>query len=491
MSVMANSIRPLVLVAVFILMATQGCGTLFGNKDKPGAPSGVSAETANQKLTISWSEVDGAASYNLYYGTAGGASKENAVKVANITSPYTLVDLMNNTTYYLAVSAENGEGEGDLSLEVSAQPEARWERLSEAQEFCENSGILSGIAMSGAGDIYILCGYGGFEEHQHFDIRKWDGASFVQMGADFDRTDIQYPLWVNYGNVNLLVADDGTPWVAWSEDIFHVGEVWVSEYFKVAYWDGETWVQKGDDIDFVASGRTNVVVMKLAVNNGVPYLATEDIVTGEDEDIYVYYWDGTQWAILGDRLDIAYGSTPFIAFDGDTAYVSWLEYDITASSSTLLVKYWDGTQWKQLGDGIVPTDGWIPYYSLALSNGIPYLAWAGTDTHVSAWNATEGIWTIDAYPIVEGIYTITPLELEFIGATPYIIGEYPSDENLDIYLFARYYDGSSWQGVNSEIEENTVYGGGQAALSNGKTLCIFWINTEGDDNINNYGGCVP
>ncbi|MBI4689700.1 MAG: hypothetical protein HY754_05490 [Nitrospirae bacterium] len=45
-----------------------------------------------QKITISWNTVEGATSYNLYYGTNSGINKETGTKVSQITSPFTLFD---------------------------------------------------------------------------------------------------------------------------------------------------------------------------------------------------------------------------------------------------------------------------------------------------------------------------------------------------------------------------------------------------------------
>ncbi len=76
----------------------------------------------DKEIELSWSTVEGATTYNLYYSKTPSISKETAQKVSNIKSPYVLSGLTNGTTYYLAVTAIGGSGESDFSNEVSATP---------------------------------------------------------------------------------------------------------------------------------------------------------------------------------------------------------------------------------------------------------------------------------------------------------------------------------------------------------------------------------
>lgn len=484
------------LTIFFIILFMQGCGTLSGSSDSslsnnssapPSAPTGLSTSSANQRIAVSWDAVEGATSYNLYYGTSTGITKGNGTKVSPVTSPYNMVDLNNGTPYYLVITANNSSGEGNPSSEATAIPAAIWVRLGEGTNICDSGGAFSATAMSGSGTPYVVCNYGGFESRQWLDIRQWDGSSWVKMGDNIERTDIQSPLWVGYNLINLLVAEDGTLWLAWKETIWLPNEMGnLGSYVKVVSWDGTSWVQKGDAMDSNTTG-LNISNMFLAVKGSTPYLAIEDLVTGNDEDIYVYYWDGSQWTTLGDRLDLAYGYSPQIAFDGDTPYVAWGEYDTTVYSTTLLVKYWDGSQWIQLGDGITPSDGTVVgyYYSFTFHAGIPYLVWNVSDgSHISVWSATNAVWTTDAYTVVKVITSDIPY-LTFIGSTPYLVER---SNNYDI--FAQYWDGSLWKEVNSEIGTNVAREGVFAA-SNGQSLCFLWVYTTDSDNIDNYAGCIP
>ena len=88
----------------------------------PSAPGGVSASAGNMQVTISWSSVSDATSYNIYWLNSSGVTKSTGTKIAGVTSSYTHTSLTNGTTYYYVVTAANSAGESSESSEVSATP---------------------------------------------------------------------------------------------------------------------------------------------------------------------------------------------------------------------------------------------------------------------------------------------------------------------------------------------------------------------------------
>jgi fibronectin type 3 domain-containing protein len=86
----------------------------------PAAPTGVTATGGSNQLTISWSPVSGATSYNLYYSTAAGVTVATGTKVAGVSSTYLLTGLAASTPYYVIVSAVNAAGEGTASPQATA-----------------------------------------------------------------------------------------------------------------------------------------------------------------------------------------------------------------------------------------------------------------------------------------------------------------------------------------------------------------------------------
>ena len=86
----------------------------------PAAPIGVSAVGSTNQVTISWANVMGATTYNIYWSTTAGVTTTTGTKIIGATSPYVQSGLIAATTYYYIVTAENAVGESAPSAEFSA-----------------------------------------------------------------------------------------------------------------------------------------------------------------------------------------------------------------------------------------------------------------------------------------------------------------------------------------------------------------------------------
>jgi hypothetical protein len=87
------------------------------------SPYIYSPTTGEASVTLYWSDVYLASSYNLYWSTTPGVSKSNGNKIAGVGSPYNHTNLINGTTYYYVVTAVDGAGaESAESSQVSATP---------------------------------------------------------------------------------------------------------------------------------------------------------------------------------------------------------------------------------------------------------------------------------------------------------------------------------------------------------------------------------
>jgi RHS repeat-associated protein len=92
----------------------------------PSAPTGVTATGGVQQVTVSWNNVPGATSYNLYRASQSGVDKSNynglpnGAKITGATTPY--VDAMQTagTTNFYVVTAVNPNGESAESEQVFA-----------------------------------------------------------------------------------------------------------------------------------------------------------------------------------------------------------------------------------------------------------------------------------------------------------------------------------------------------------------------------------
>ena len=90
----------------------------------PAKPAGIVASGGDGKVTVSWTAVTGAASYNIYYGTAAGVTAAAGTKISTVVSPYEVTGLANGTSVYFVVTAVNAGGESAVSSEKAATPAA-------------------------------------------------------------------------------------------------------------------------------------------------------------------------------------------------------------------------------------------------------------------------------------------------------------------------------------------------------------------------------
>ena len=71
------------------------------------------------QATLAWDNVPDAISYNIYWRSQPGVTKQNGQKIANVKNPYTLKNLIPGKIYYLVVTAVGPNGESSISEEIS------------------------------------------------------------------------------------------------------------------------------------------------------------------------------------------------------------------------------------------------------------------------------------------------------------------------------------------------------------------------------------
>lgn len=90
----------------------------------PSAPVNVSAMPGNLQVTLSWTAVSGAVTYNVYRGTTAGGQSGTPVATGLTAPTFVNTGLVNGTTYFYKVAGVNTGGIGTRSAEVSATPQA-------------------------------------------------------------------------------------------------------------------------------------------------------------------------------------------------------------------------------------------------------------------------------------------------------------------------------------------------------------------------------
>jgi hypothetical protein len=115
----------------------------------PTAPTGVTATAGSGQVSVSWSSVVGATSYNVYWSTTNGVTPANGAKLTGAANPAVLTGLTNGTTYYFVVTAVNIAGESSASTQVSATPSA----VSSVTTLASGLSSAMGIAVD-ASNVY-------------------------------------------------------------------------------------------------------------------------------------------------------------------------------------------------------------------------------------------------------------------------------------------------------------------------------------------------
>ena len=75
------------------------------------------SEIQRGQVTITWDEVPGAVSYNVYYGNSAGLTKWNCVKIPKAARPLTLTDLAWGKSFFFGLGAVTPAGESDILTE--------------------------------------------------------------------------------------------------------------------------------------------------------------------------------------------------------------------------------------------------------------------------------------------------------------------------------------------------------------------------------------
>lgn len=86
----------------------------------PAPPAGMTATGGMGQVSLAWSAVSGATSYNVYYGTTPGVTTATGTKVSVSSTGYLQTGLMAGATYYYVVTAVNASGESAASAAVQA-----------------------------------------------------------------------------------------------------------------------------------------------------------------------------------------------------------------------------------------------------------------------------------------------------------------------------------------------------------------------------------
>ena len=114
-----------VFLFILLILSLSGCGGGGSSSQivegPPSTPTGVQVViSASNELTLSWSSVGNATSYNIYWSTAPGANKKSTKLSGTTLTNYVHKPLASGSINYYVVTAVNSFGESSESVEVFA-----------------------------------------------------------------------------------------------------------------------------------------------------------------------------------------------------------------------------------------------------------------------------------------------------------------------------------------------------------------------------------
>lgn len=195
----------------------------------------------------------------------------------------------------------------------------------------------------------------------------------------------------------------------------------------------------------------------MAVDNGTPYVTWVESTASRDQ-IYVKFWNGSNWQSLGGSLNTNTGEHAYggqIAIYDHTPYVAYSEAYTPDTAQHVYVKRWSGGSWNIQGGilNINATD-YATSPSLAMSRwGTPYVAWSeqtGSAQRVYVKHYTGGGWVQDgSYLNIDANRQAFNPSLAMLGDIPIVAWTESTATSADIRV--KFFNGSGWDAMGNSV----------------------------------------
>jgi hypothetical protein len=347
-----------VAVAALLMAALAACegGSLKGSINaivkQGGTPAIASVKAGSGRVTVTWAEVPGASSYNLYWAQGATVTMTAGAKVANATSPQTVTGLTKGTQYAFIVTAISSSGESTASA-VTLATTPQWWVVGSAGF---TTGGLDGASLA----IFNTTPYLAYSDKSDLNGRvtamKFDGTNWVTIGTE------HFTTGGAWGGLSFAISPSGVPYVAYGDS----GNGYVATAKK---FDGANWVDVGYPL-VLSPGAVRINATSLAFSGATPYLAYLDESTTTYKPIVMRF--GGTWNTVSpaDFTTTAVGSTS-LAILSSTPYVACGGSKYGGNKA--LVMMYDGLSWVDVGsEGF--SGGEADSTCLATSNGTPFVA---------------------------------------------------------------------------------------------------------------------
>ena len=141
---------------------------------------------------------------------------------------------------------------------------------------------------------------GNGDDSGHVRIFSWDGQSWIQMGEDIDGE-----AEVNFSGNAVALSSDGSIVAIGAE--YNDGSASNSGHVRVFSWNGTHWVQVGEDIDGEGAADFSGVSVALSDDGSIVAIGAAsndgEGIGFNSGHVRIYSWDGGNWTQLGADVD--------------------------------------------------------------------------------------------------------------------------------------------------------------------------------------------
>ncbi len=218
----------------------------------------------------------------------------------------------------------------------------------------EAAGDRSGIALDMPNANTIAIGAhlndGSGNAAGHVRVFTWTGSTWVQKGLDIDGEAVN-----DNSGFSVSMPDANTVAIGAT---FNDGGGSLSGHARIYKWNGSSWIQKGQDLDGVASIDFAGYRVVMPDSNTIAISAINNDGSGSEAGhVRIFTWDGTQWiqqgtaiqgASAGDQAGFAISMPDALTI----AVGSPKHAGVAANSGQVRVFTWNGSNWVQRGANI-------------------------------------------------------------------------------------------------------------------------------------------
>ncbi|MEN8170800.1 MAG: Ig-like domain-containing protein [Pseudomonadota bacterium] len=395
----------------------------------PAVPSLLEGSSGNGESTLSWSTVDGADSYRLYWSELPGVTQDNSGVIDDVSSPTFHSGLVNGTTYHYALSAVGAGGESALSQEVAVTPGNRDWGIPGL--VVNDSGVFADVQIASAENgamIAVWTQSDGLHQNVWGSIYHvgsgWGTPQLIELDDTSDARELQ-----------IDMDEAGNALVAWRAVNSAEESVWANSYTADGGWGTPAQLISG------ATGSLGELAIGMS-GDGSGLLIWSQAAGGTTapNSVWSSHYAAATWSTAA-RIDTA-----------TVSGVNGLQLGVAAEGSALAV-------WSQTSD--------TTSYDLIAAN-YSGAAWQGAQTLRSAMVGDASAPQVTAQ-----------LAMNAGGEAVLVWGEAASPNSI---YAQRYLPASGWSS-NELIEFDTTSGAYQPSVAidlNGNAV-VTWLQSDGSN----------